>query len=47
VQLSAAATHRLFTTLVGAGAEAIGGHGKSVHAKLGHERLLDCRCMNS
>jgi hypothetical protein len=47
VQLSAAAAHRLFTALVGAGAEAVGRHGKSVHAKLGHGRLLDCRCVNS
>src|SRR6185295_3776113 len=45
VQLFAATAERLVTALVGAGAEAIGRHGKSVHAKLGHGHLLDCRCM--
>src|SRR3954452_11925807 len=45
VQLFAAAAERLVTALVGAGAEAVGRHGKSVHAKLGHTPLLDCRCM--
>ena len=45
VQLFAAAAERLVTALVGAGAEAVGRHAKSVHAKLGHGRLLDCRCM--
>src|SRR6195256_3047375 len=34
VQLFAAAAERLVTALVGAGAEAVGRHGKSVHAKL-------------
>src|SRR5215208_6959878 len=45
VQLFAAAAERLLTALVGAGAEAVGRHGKRVHAKLGHGRLLHCRCM--
>jgi hypothetical protein len=45
VQLFAAAAERLVTALVGAGAEAVGRHGKCVHAKLGHGRLLDRRCM--
>src|SRR3984893_18546196 len=41
VQLFAAATQRLVTALVGAGAEAVGRHGKGAHPKLGHGRLLD------
>src|SRR5688572_33488924 len=45
VQLFAAAAQRLVLPLVGAGAEAVGRYGKGVHAKLGHKRLLDCRCM--
>src|SRR4029453_14200502 len=45
VQLFAAAAQRLVTVLVGAGAKAIGRHAKGVHAKLGHGRLLDRRCM--
>src|SRR5688572_7644708 len=45
VQLFGAAAERLVTALVGAGAEAVGRHGKSVHAKLGHARLPDCRCI--
>ena len=43
MQLFAAAAERLVTALVGAGAEAVGRHAKSVHAKLGHGRLLDCQ----
>src|SRR5581483_2662548 len=42
MQLFAAAAERLVTALVGAGAEAVGRDGKSVHAKLGHGRLLWC-----
>src|SRR4051812_10345279 len=36
VQLFAAPAQWLVTALVGAGAEAVGRHSKSVHAKLGH-----------
>src|SRR5205085_6944601 len=38
MQSFAAAAERLVTTLVGAGAEAVGRHRKSVHAKPGHGR---------
>jgi hypothetical protein len=44
VQLFGAAAKRLVTALVGAGAETVGRHGKSVHA-IGHGRLPDCRCI--
>src|SRR5262245_27941139 len=46
VQLFTAAAERMITVLGRAGAEAVCRHAEGVHAKLGHGRLLDCRCID-